>query len=133
MRAAALLSDANRSYQSAAREARQLQDCPAGRRIYPKIGRDGDKAAVQNLVPVLRAAGFIVQPVEVVAPEKMPPSTVVRYFRTNDPERVGAEAAAAALTNALPDVAAQFVPGFENTNDRPCHYQLWLAVGAGKR
>ena len=59
VQAAALLSDANRSYQSAAKEARQLKDCPAGRRIYPKIGRPADRAAAQNLLPALRAAGFI--------------------------------------------------------------------------
>lgn len=133
VQAAALLSDANRSYQSATQDARQLQDCPGGRRIYPHVGQDGDKALVQGLAPALRAAGFIVPPVQVVAPERMPAATVVRYFRKD--EQDGAVAAAAALQRAgLVDVPARFVAGYENsTNIRPCHYELWLVVPAGKR
>lgn len=128
-KAEVLLSEASRSYQIAKNDARQLQDCPSGRRVYPHVGQEGDKAVVQGLVPALRAADFIVPPVQIVTREMLPAAPVVRYFRHN--EREGAESVTAALKNALPDVAAGFVPGYEKTT-RPCHYELWLPVGTSK-
>ena len=130
--AAALLSDANRSYRSAAQDTQQLMKCPVGKRFYPHVGQDADKGIVDSVVPALRAAGFIVAPVQVVKAEAMPASTAVRYFRKED--QAGAMAAVTALQNAgVTNVTTAFLPGYENSPTvRPCHYELWLAVGAGK-
>lgn len=127
----ALLSEASNAYQNASRDVNQLQACPDGRRIYPHIGDEADRAIVTDkLGPALRAAGFIVPKVQVLAPEKMPRTIEVRYFR--DDEKNGALAASAALATAgLPGVAAMYVSGYENsTSIRPCHYELWLKPGS---
>lgn len=131
--ASALLSDANRSYQSVVQATTALQSCPAGRRLYPQVGSPAGSALVQRLAPALRAAGFIVPQTEVVAPERMPSANEIRYF--HKAEEGGAEAAAAALAHAgLPDVPVKYMHGFEGSSAiRPCHYELWLAVNAGQK
>jgi hypothetical protein len=131
--AAELLSDANRSYRSAALDTEKLMRCPVGKRFYPHVGQDVDKAIVEGVMPALRASGFIVAPVQVVKAEAMPASTAVRYFHRED--EAGATAAVSVMQSAgLPGVKTAFLPGYENSATiRPCHYELWLAVGAGKR
>jgi hypothetical protein len=133
--ATALLVETNKSFDRAANEVKQLQQCPAGRRVYPQIAQGSDAAVVERVGPGLRAlaaAGFDVQRVEVVSPEKMPAKTAVRYFRPN--EKDDAEKAAAVLERAgVRDVAAQFVGGFDNSeNVRPCQYVFWVGVSPAK-
>ena len=131
--ASTLLSEADLAYQSATQDVKQLQACPGGRRIYPQVADEADRAAVDKLAPALRAAGFIVPRVEVVGRQKMPAQTEVRFFRKD--EEGGALAATAALAQAgLPGVPARSVRGYEDsTSIRPCHYELWLAPGGGTR
>ena len=84
---------------------------------------------VERVKPALREAGFNVMKTELLPARKLPADTEVRYFRRS--EGVGALAAAAALGRAgLPNVPARLVPGYEDSRSiRPCHYELWLAVG----
>src|SRR5262249_54466582 len=82
--ATALLSEANHAYQMARQDVTQLQTCPNGRRIYPQVGSDVTATAVEPLARALRAAGFVVPPVESMPPQKMPATTEVRYFRENE-------------------------------------------------
>jgi hypothetical protein len=126
-----LLSSANQAYKTASEDFRQLQACPVGRRIYPQVGEEADKAAAEKLAPALGAAGFIVPPVEVVGRRNMPTKTEVRYFRKD--EKSGALAATAALAQAgLPGVLAKYFPGYEDsTSIRPCHYELWFVPDGG--
>lgn len=125
-----LLSEAQRSYASSSLQpASAPQDCPAGRRLYPQVGSEADLAVVERVKPALREAGFNVMKAELLPARKLPADTEVRYFR--NAEGVGALAAAAALRRAgLPNVPARLVPGYEDSRSiRPCHYELWLAVG----
>jgi hypothetical protein len=67
--------------------------------------------------------------VEVVALQKMPEQTEVRFFRKD--EESGVQAAITALAQAgLAGVPAKYVRGYENSASiRPCHYELWLVPG----
>jgi len=122
-----LLSEARNSYNTAARAVNQLQPCSAERRIYPQIAAGTDGAALNAVTPALRAAGFIVAPVQSMPRQKMPNATAVRYFRPTESQ--GADDAVAALRKAGMTAAPVLTQGYEATA-RPCQYELWIAPGS---
>jgi conflict system STAND superfamily ATPase len=128
--ARALLVEADKSLAGAYYEVKQLESCPAGRRVYPHLARGTDASILERPAAALRAAGFIVPAVQMMPPNRMPSTTDVRYFRKNDKD--GADAAAAALSGTgLGKVSPRFVAGFELSRKvRPCHYELWVAPTA---
>ena len=66
--AAALLSDANRSYRSAEQDTQQLMKCPVSKR-YPHVGQDVARPSSKGGAGIARGR-LIVAPVQVVRPRR---------------------------------------------------------------
>ena len=122
-----LIVAANSEYQTA-RQQSDTSICPAGRRVYAHVSGAAEANWLERPLQALKGAGFIVPDTEIVAAQKLPSRTELRYFRRN--EESGALAALAVLSQAgLDGVVARYVPGYEDSQRiRLCHYELWMAT-----
>ncbi len=99
-------------------------------RVYFHIVTEEQRAYARQLEAGLEKSGFIVPGIQRV--ENGPASPEIRYFRKEGNEPKDAAKIADLLKKlGLREAKAKYIPGYENVNIRPRHYELWLSADAG--
>lgn len=91
-------------------------------RVYIHISADSQRESALAVQAALRADGDLVPGIENVG-AKAPNHIELRYFKRDDES--DAARIAEAITSSGVAVSARFIPGFEQANIRPRHYELW--------
>lgn len=92
-------------------------------RVYIHIADSSQRAIAEKAQQAVRDAGQLAPGIENVG-AKAPSSTQLRYFLEDEGElaaEIEAELAAAGV-----DARPVLIPGFENANIRPHHFELWF-------
>ena len=94
-------------------------------RVYLHIPSASVRSQAEQAQMILREMGALVPGIENVGTERSPRKTEVRYFRKSAEEE--AKQYASALKDNGIEAEAAFIPGYEDANIRPRHFELWFA------
>ncbi len=99
-------------------------------RVYFHIVDERQRSIARRLEDGLEKAGYLVPGIQRV--KEGPSTPEIRYFRRQGEEPGEAKKIAERLQAlGLKGAAAKYIPGYENVNIRPRHYELWLSPTPG--
>lgn len=99
-------------------------------RVYIHICSESQRPIANALAVQLQQGAFLVPGTQLVGRQSCPRITEVRYFRDTPQEKQDVDLITRIIVTAGKAPVPKFLSGYENSPNRPRHYEIWFGATA---